>query len=49
MIDYIDMEFDMSGGHVTLHFKDKSKNALTQLGDAAMAIALSLVSEGLFL
>jgi hypothetical protein len=46
LLDFIDMEFDMSGGHVTLHFKDKSKNALTQIADVALdIIGASLLRE----
>jgi len=45
MLDFIDMEFDMSGGHVTLHLKDKSKNALTQIADIALEIGTLLLRE----
>ena len=45
MLDFIDMEFDMSGGHVTLHFKDKSKNGLTQIADVAVDIGTLILRE----
>jgi len=48
MLDFIEMNMDMSGGYVTLHFKDKSKNALTQIADAVMELGLSLATKGLF-
>lgn len=48
MLDFVDMEMDMTGGHLTLHFKDKSKNALTQIVDTVMEISMNLMTEGLF-
>lgn len=49
MLDFVDMEMDVNGGHITLHMKDKSKNALTQLMDEALEIGMQLFTEGLFL
>ena len=49
MLDFVDMEMDANGGHITIHMKDKSKNALTQLMDEAMEIGMQLLTEGLFL
>lgn len=49
MLDFVDMEMDANGGHITLHMKDKSKNALTQFMDEALEIGMQLFTEGLFL
>jgi hypothetical protein len=49
MLSFVDMEIDANGGHITLHMKDKTKNALTQLMDEAMEISMELFSEALFL
>jgi len=49
MLDFVDMEMDANGGRITLHMKDKSKNALTQLMDEALEVGMQLFTEGLFL
>ncbi len=49
MLDFVDMEMDVDGGRITLHMKNKSKNALTQLMDEALEIGMQLFTEGLFL
>ena len=49
MLNFVDMEMDVNGGRITIHMKDKSKNALTQLMDEALEIGMQLFTEGLFL